>query len=455
MIFTKSFAVRSLYLPLLVLMAAFIVGNALAVRSQQTLSSSDRDRGRQMLRAVKDDIKKNYYDPAFHGVDLDTHFATADEKLKQATSLGQMFGIIAQALIDFDDSHLYFVPPGRANRYDYGWRMAMIGDKCFVTSVKPGSDAATKGLQAGDEIRSIDGYQPTRDNHWKMLYSYYVLRPKPGVRLVVIKPDGSEQQLDVMTHVTQRKREIDLTGLTGTSSSDINELWREDEDADRQRRRDSRQVNLSDDVLVWKLPAFAYTDNEVDNAMQNVRKYKALILDLRGNGGGAETTLLRIVGNLFDRDVKLGDIHQRKETKPLVAKTRGGDNVFKGSLVVLIDSQSASAAELLARIVQLEQRGIVIGDRSAGAVMRSKVYSHQSGLDTVVFYGTSVTDADVVMTDGKSLEHTGVVPDRLKLPADADLAKGRDPVLAFAASLAGVTLDPEKAGALLPPRWEP
>ena len=454
MIFTQSFAVRSVYLPLLLLMA-FIAGNAVAVRSQQTLSSSDRDRGRQMLKAVKDDIKKNYYDPAFHGVDLDTHFATADEKVKQATSLGQMFGIIAQALIDFDDSHLYFLPPGRASRYDYGWRMAMIGDKCFVTSVKPGSDAAAKGLHAGDEIRSIDGYQPTRDNHWKMLYSYYVLRPKPGVRLVVIKPDGSEQQLDVMTRVTPRKREIDLTGFSATSSRDINDAWRDDEDADRQRRQDSRQVNLNDDVLVWKLPAFAYTDNEVDNAMQNVRKHKALILDLRGNGGGAETTLLRMVGHLFDRDVKLGDIHQRKETKPLVAKTRGGDNVFKGSLVVLIDSQSGSAAELLARIVQLEQRGIVVGDRSAGAVMRSKFYSHQLGLDIVVFYGTSVTDADVVMTDGKSLEHTGVVPDRLKLPANADLAKGRDPVLAFAASLVGVTLDSEKAGALFPPRWEP
>src|SRR5947209_15370709 len=134
-------------------------------RAQQKLSSFDRDRGRQMLDIIKDDIKKNYYDPAFHGIDLDTHFKTADEKIKQATSLGQMFGIIAQTLIDFDDSHLYFVPPGRSTRYDYGWRMEMIGDKCFVTAVKPESDAAAKGLQPGDEIYSIDGYEPTRENH--------------------------------------------------------------------------------------------------------------------------------------------------------------------------------------------------------------------------------------------------------------------------------------------------
>ena len=72
-----------------------------------------------MLKTVKEDIKKNYYDPTFHGVDLDAHFKEADDKIKQATSLGQMFGIIAQALIEFDDSHLYFVPPGRSARlYD-------------------------------------------------------------------------------------------------------------------------------------------------------------------------------------------------------------------------------------------------------------------------------------------------------------------------------------------------
>ena len=120
---------------------------------------------------------------------------------------------------------------------------------------------------------------------------------------------------------------------------------------------------------------------------------------------------------------------------------------------MLVDSRSASAAELFARVVQLEKLGTVIGDRTSGKVMRSKTYPFQMGADTVIFYAASITDADIVMTDGKSLEGAGVVPDKLMLPTGADLAAQRDPVLAYAASLAGVKLDPEKAGAMFPVEW--
>jgi carboxyl-terminal processing protease len=144
----------------------------------------------------------------------------------------------------------------------------------------------------------------------------------------------------------------------------------------------------------------------------------------------------------------------RKELKPEIAKTRGSGSVFKGQLVVLIDSESGSAAELFSRIIQLEKRGTVLGDRSSGAVMQSLVYSHQAGLEVVTFYAASITNADWIMTDGKSLEHTGVTPDKLMLPTAADMAAGRDPVLAHAASLAGLKLDAEKAGKLFPIEWK-
>ena len=53
--------------------------------------------------------------------------------------------------------------------------------------------------------------------------------------------------------------------------------------------------------------------------------------------------------------------------------------------------------------------GIVISDRSAGAVMPSLTHPHNSGLEIVKAYAVSVTNADVIMTDGKSLEHVGEV----------------------------------------------
>jgi carboxyl-terminal processing protease len=205
-------------------------------------------------------------------------------------------------------------------------------------------------------------------------------------------------------------------------------------------------------LLIWKMRAFDLEAHKVDSSVGRAKNRKALILDLRGNGGGWEETLLRMVSNFFDRDIKLGDIKRRKETKPLVAKTRG-NSAFTGKLIVLIDSQSGSAAELFARIVQLEKRGIVIGDVSSGAVMRSLFYDHQHGVNETIAYGASITDADIIMTDGRSLEHVGVVPDQLKLPAPAALAAKHDPVLAYAMSLAGVTMTPEKAGGLFPMVW--
>jgi len=86
--------------------------------------------------------------------------------------------------------------------------------------------------------------------------------------------------------------------------------------------------------------------------------------------------------------------------------------------------------------------------------MRSRIYSHQTGLDTIVLYAASITEANVIMADGKSLEKVGVTPDEGMLPTAEDLAAKRDPVLTRAAELAGIKLDAEKAGKMFPIEWK-
>lgn len=399
-----------------------------------------------MLQMIRSDVEKNYYDPSFRGIDLRERFGQADERIKNAKSNGEIFGVIAQALLDFDDSHLFFIPPGRVATVEYGWQMQAIGDKCYVIAVKPGSDAEAKGLKRGDLILSIDGFTPTREVMWKLQYYYYTLRPKPGMRLVVQSPESAPRQMDVLAKIKQGKKQLDLMSWAGDSKNlEI--------EAENEARLNRNRFFEKDNVIIWKMPGFdLYDENELDNIMGRVKKHEALILDLRGNGGGLVVMLKRLLGYFFEQDIKVSDMKYRKEVKTEVAESKGNRG-FKGKLIVLIDGRSASASEIFSRVIQLEKRGIVVGDRSAGAVMQSQQHGHEVGLETVSFYGASITNADVIMKDGKSLEHVGVTPDELLLPTAVDLAAGRDPVLSHAAALVGLKLDPEAAGKLFPIEW--
>ena len=106
-------------------------------------------------------------------------------------------------------------------------------------------------------------------------------------------------------------------------------------------------------------------------------------------------------------------------------------------------------------MIQVEHRGKVVGDRSSGSVMEAYHYQFQAGADIAVFYAASVTGADLVMTDGKSLEKRGVTPDVIVLPTPEDVANSRDPALAKAAELVGVKIDSTAAGKMFPFEWIP
>ena len=437
----QAFGPQTVYFRVIVCLVLMICAESFT--PTQSVSSNDRERGRTMLREIKEEIQKKYYDEKFHGMDLDLRFKAADDKISEASSLGQIFAIIAQVLSELNDSHTFFIPPSRASRTEYGWNMQMIGDKCYVVAVKPGSDAESKGVKMGDEVISLNGYGPTRENFWKLQYLYHTLKPQPGLRVILRNPSGEERELELMAKVKEMERVVADYLVFYSIGEAVNEgIIRKD-----------RFKELSKQVIVWKMPRFVISKQEVDDAMSKVGKYGTLILDLRNNHGGYVSALEQLLGYFFERNIKIADLKSRKKEEPMVAKTRG-DNGYKGKLIVLVDSNSASASELFARMIQLEKRGTVLGDRTAGAVMQSRNIHLRKGVITMIFYGVSITVADLVMPDGKSLEHVGVAPDEPLIPTAKDLAANRDIVLARAASLAGIHIEPEKAGALFPVEWK-
>jgi carboxyl-terminal processing protease len=407
---------------------------------QAGMSKDDQALIAAMLRTAHDDVKQYYYDPEIHGLDWDGLYQKYAARIPRVLNLGEGMRVIAALLSELKDSHTYFMPPMRSVRIDYGYTLGLVGDACFVTQIRPKTDAEAK-LHIGDQVVKLDGYLVTRGDFHALQYYRQALAQRNGTVFGVRTATGEVRELKV-----------------SATEHPVN-LFRHDSYADAMNRRDSqedaihREIRESGDVAIWKLPGFYLSLEDVEKEIGRARRHKALILDLRGNGGGSDETLHWLIGSLFDHDIKIGDRVERVSTTPMIAKRLG--HPFEGKLIVLVDAGSASASEILARTVQLEHRGTVIGDRTSGAVMEAKVYRESTGVSTGPVFGFSVTAANLIMADGKSLEGTGVVPDELLLPTAADLAAGRDPVLARAAELAGVKLDPDAAGKLFPFEWSP
>src|SRR5437660_7194944 len=60
--------------------------------------ADNRRYGLKMLKDIKAALRDHYFDPTFHGLDLDKRFQVAADAMGQATSGGQVLGIVAQAV---------------------------------------------------------------------------------------------------------------------------------------------------------------------------------------------------------------------------------------------------------------------------------------------------------------------------------------------------------------------
>jgi C-terminal processing protease CtpA/Prc len=316
----------------------------------------------------------------------------------------------------------------------------MVGPNCYVSEVRPDSDAWKQGLRPGDQILTINQHPVTVDTQFKLSYFYNVLSPQSGIILEALSPDGGRKKVEFRPEIIHFNKQ--------TSPSEIiNQSSREERLVEKPRYKE-----FGEDLLIVNLPTFEMSAADEDAMIGKIRKHKAVILDMRGNPGGIVSIVEDFLKNVLDHDIHLWDRVTRLGKKPENVKGMG-DHAFKGKIIALVDNRCASGAEVTARVLQLEKRGTVMGDHTSGKVMEARLYVDQLGVDTLFGFGVSVTEADVIMNDGKSLENIGVTPDELIFPTAIDLARHWDPVLAHAATLLGTTITPEEAGKFFPYAW--
>jgi C-terminal processing protease CtpA/Prc len=395
-----------------------------------------------ILDEIKDILKEYYFDENYRGMDLKARVDAAKARVKTLEYNWQMYRVIAQVLMELDDSHTSFILPRRTDHFRYGISWQMFGESCLITSVKKDSDAFAQGIEVGDEVISIRKLTPTRADLWKMNYVIYQLDPLKTMDLKIRKLDNTE-------------RTVTIQAKTLTDKEFRAELKEKREKLKARKEKNEyepfRCREISTELVGCKLETFVVEKSDIDKMMKRASKYPKLILDLRQNSGGFVTIEEYLLSHFFDREVKIGDVISRK--KPEVRKTKvlGKDRQYKGEVAVLVDSKSASAAEMTARVLQIEKRAKIYGDFTSGAVMTSirVPFTKMLHMDTVIatnLFGMSVTIGDVVMSDGSRLEKIGVVPDEVLQPTGLALKMKLDAVLAYAAMKLGAQLTAEEAG---------
>ena len=385
--------------------------------SAQQMNGVDRDRMRSMLKVTSSDIAKYFYDPTLKGLDWKALTAEADEKIKKAQTNSEAISAISMLVDKLQDSHTRFVPPSRGGRPIFGFWAKMYGDEARIYLVKPGSNADKAGLKPGDRILKIFNYRPERKSFDDAMYYYRVLHPMPELKITYQRGTGEPQTVTVPAKVKLSQRSETVVNIYHLIM---------DEDEDERYFMGS----FDGDIGYLQLPSF---DGE-RLPVPDVAKPKAFVLDLRGNPGGYVETLGDFAGHFTAKAGVLNNAISRKKTEPVKIKPHG--DRFNVPMIILVDSQSASAAEVFARYFQKTGQAQIVGDISSGQVNTAIYYPEEIGADSIVPFGVNIAVARVAFEDGEELEHNPIKPDFPCLPTEADLRAGADPCLKKAVALA-------------------
>ncbi|MEO6131820.1 MAG: carboxy terminal-processing peptidase [Saprospiraceae bacterium] len=358
----------------------------------------------ELEAAARADVKK----------DFDRWFVSLD-KVRRSDRFEMFLNSITNV---FDPHSDYFNPKEKADfninmsgRLEgIGARLQMDGDYTKVVLIIPGGPAwKQKELEVNDKIFKVqqeNQTEPVDVTGWVVDEVVGLIRGPKGtkVTLTVRKPDGSVREITIV------RDEVLLD--EGFAHSAIMDL--------------EGQVG---NVGYIYLPKF-YADFENPNGrscaqdvaieVEKLKKanVKGIILDLRNNSGGSLNDVVQMSG-LF---IKEGPIVQvvGRNAVPNVLNDKDPDVLYTGPLVVMVNTQSASASEILAAALQDYHRAIIIGGRSTfgkGSVQRFfDLDKAISGNDDLKPLGeVKLTLQKFYRINGGSTQLRGVTPD-INLP---------------------------------------
>jgi carboxyl-terminal processing protease len=148
---------------------------------------------------------------------------------------------------------------------------------------------------------------------------------------------------------------------------------------------------------------------------------KKFILDLRNDPGGYLETAVEVAGVWLDRKVVVEERRGDKVTKSHTSVGRG--SLVGVKTIVLINSGSASASEIVAGALQDHQAATLLGEKSYGKGSVQELVTLSDGANL------KVTVAHWYTPKGKNINKEGITPDTEIKMTPADLDASRDPQL--------------------------
>lgn len=270
-----------------------------------------------------------------------------------------------------------------------GAEVGMRNDQPTIIRVIDGNPAAKAGLMAGDVIVGINGEST---GNWTVSKTVEKIRGDVDTTVKVSVVRGNEPKEFTVTRAIVNNPSIQSSVSNGVGTLTISRFDNETSQLARQAAQTFKQ--------------------------QNVR---AVILDLRGNGGGYLTAAQDVAGLWLKDQVVVSERTNGKVTEELKS---GGDPILAGlPTVVLVNASSASASEIVAGALQDHKAATLIGEKTFGKGTVQKVIDLGAG--TIL----KVTVARWYTPNGKNITKEGIAPDQaVELKAE-DVNAGRDPQL--------------------------